>query len=402
MVTLLLGFSQVAHAGLPPPSFVPEGHPDPGVNNLFFNQIEGCKASAAHWDRDYPYQVTAVLGIAVRTDYDIALSNARCNTSRTSLATGEVTYSIVDTLISCQTARGTTTSISLTADWTACKCSDSTTHYDETLFVCVPGRVPPLLPVAAIQIFSTAKPLIPSASSVVSGKVLTHQDLTVSVTLQNSGPLAGMNVSITSNQGTDTIKQPAMQTGANGVVSASVETRDQAFVSSITGISSPTPGTGNGNISWLPATYQNKFLVTCYKIANENANGSTPLVENIKGLPAKNRYRKGFLADVRMQGSGQTSTGSIIHYDGNDKYSIQSCALTAKGVCAVDGATIAVDPNVVPMLSTVAIDTVGNRLAQDKGKMIRGNHIDVYFGARAAECTFAGRRNLSVDFLKYK
>jgi 3D (Asp-Asp-Asp) domain-containing protein len=76
-------------------------------------------------------------------------------------------------------------------------------------------------------------------------------------------------------------------------------------------------------------------------------------------------------------------------------------ALTAKGTCAVDGSTIAVDPDVIPLRSTVAIETVGSRSALDTGHAITGNHIDVYYGARRSACQLAGHSNHGVDFINY-
>ena len=67
----------------------------------------------------------------------------------------------------------------------------------------------------------------------------------------------------------------------------------------------------------------------------------------------------------------------------------------------MDGATIAVDPSVIPLRSTVSIDTVGPRTAADTGGAIRGCHIDEYFGTRRTDCTTAGRRQLEVQFDNY-
>jgi 3D (Asp-Asp-Asp) domain-containing protein len=51
--------------------------------------------------------------------------------------------------------------------------------------------------------------------------------------------------------------------------------------------------------------------------------------------------------------------------------------LTSTGVTAVEGKTIAVDPNIIPYGSTVLIDGK-EYLAQDCGGAIKGNKIDVF------------------------
>ena len=50
---------------------------------------------------------------------------------------------------------------------------------------------------------------------------------------------------------------------------------------------------------------------------------------------------------------------------------------TSTGVAAVEGKTIAVDPNIIPYGSTVLIDGK-EYLAQDCGGAIKGNKIDVF------------------------
>lgn len=51
--------------------------------------------------------------------------------------------------------------------------------------------------------------------------------------------------------------------------------------------------------------------------------------------------------------------------------------MTSTGVTAVEGKTIAVDPNIIPYGSTVLIDGK-EYLAQDCGGAIKGNKIDVF------------------------
>jgi len=89
-----------------------------------------------------------------------------------------------------------------------------------------------------------------------------------------------------------------------------------------------------------------------------------------------------------LEGTGQAADGSFIHYNGKKKgascYEIVSCSITASGACAQTGTTIAVDPDVMVLGSTVNITGVGVRTAQDTGGKINGEHIDVYVGAGKA------------------
>lgn len=243
---------------------------------------------------------------------------------------------------------------------------------------------------------------VPSASRVLSGKVLSRSNLSLTVT-DNGAPVPGALPLIESDRGaTDVITQPAAVTDASGKTSAAVETRAQPGPSTIRS-ANPDIQTGTAaSITWLPAHYESAFLVTCYVISLESDFLNSPLTNHVNGLPADQSYHRGFINDVRLQGSGQALSGLILHYDGRGRYSQQNCALTATGACAVDGTTIAVDRTVIPLRSSVNIATVGGRTAQDTGGAITDYHIDEYFGIRRAACLAAGHRNnLSVDFSNY-
>jgi 3D (Asp-Asp-Asp) domain-containing protein len=251
-----------------------------------------------------------------------------------------------------------------------------------------------------MSIKAVGTPVIPAGSSVVSKKVLVRQELTIQVSTGNS-PTPNKTVAVQSNHSVDQIAQPTAPSDGNGMAVASVQTRDQSSASTITSASADIATKQSANIAWLPAHYENNFLITCYVISNENDFTKSRMISNVPGLPPTAVYHQDFINDVRMQGSGQAISGAILHYDGNGRYSTQSCARTATGACAVDGTTIAVDKTVVPLRGSVAITTVGARIAQDTGGGIIGNHIDEYYGTRRSECRTAGKRNLGVDFTNY-
>lgn len=256
-------------------------------------------------------------------------------------------------------------------------------------------RVPPTWGLHA------APPTIPSESRVQQKKVLTESDITIT-TILNGQPAAGLVATLESNRpADDTITGPSAPTDAAGQTTAKVSTRAQPGPSTI-GLASPTDaGDSHVEITWLPASYESSFLVTCYVVSIESDFSGTALIGPVRGLPAEKTYRSGFIADVRLQGSGVATDGTTIHYDGGGRYSVQSCPLTSTGACAVDGTTAAVDYSVIPRRSTISIADVGTRIAQDTGQAITGYHIDEYFGTRRAECKSAGRRTLHVDFIGY-
>jgi len=102
-----------------------------------------------------------------------------------------------------------------------------------------------------------------------------------------------------------------------------------------------------------------------------------------------------------MQGSGQSLDGTIVHYSGRGCYNIDSCARTSSGACATAGTTIAVDRSIIPRGSTVGLDLLGQRTAQDGGGWITGYHIDDYMGPQQAACLRLGRRSSGVVFQRY-
>lgn len=244
---------------------------------------------------------------------------------------------------------------------------------------------------SARNVLSPSLPFIPSSERVEHRKVLTRSQL-VAVVMQDQVPVPGVLIQLQSNRPTaDVIFGPSGKTNDQGRTSARVDTRDQT-ASSVISVTSPDSARDMRTIvSWLPARYEDEFLVTCYVVSAEENFLSTPLVSQVSGLPIGKSYRRGFLADTRMQGTGRAIDGTYIHYEGDGRYSVQSCALTRSGSCAVDGQTVAVDRSIIPLRASIEIESVGQRLAEDTGGRIDDRHIDEFFGTRRAACLQRGR-----------
>ncbi|MFR5877096.1 MAG: 3D domain-containing protein [Eubacterium sp.] len=74
-----------------------------------------------------------------------------------------------------------------------------------------------------------------------------------------------------------------------------------------------------------------------------------------------------------------------------DKCCGKSDGITASGVKAKQGVTIASDWNVLPNGTIVEIDGIGTYEVQDKGGAIKGNKIDIYFDSHADAVQFGVR-----------
>ena len=251
-----------------------------------------------------------------------------------------------------------------------------------------------------VMTLAPAPSVIPRNIQVLDGRVLTQAGLQIRITQGGQG-VAGIYPALRSSHPDEDVLSLAGPTNATGYTRATATTRTQDAPSVVGSanprIQSPKPAT----IGWLPARYASSFLVTCYVVSLETDFVDTPLAGPVNGLPAARRYHQGFLDDVRLQGSGVALDGSTLHYDGNGRYSIQSCPLTASGACAEDGQTVAVDPAFVTMGAAIILGNLGQRLAQDTGGAIVGYHLDEYYGTRRTACLQAGRRTMTVDFVHY-
>ncbi|OCT16010.1 hypothetical protein A8709_10355 [Paenibacillus pectinilyticus] len=81
------------------------------------------------------------------------------------------------------------------------------------------------------------------------------------------------------------------------------------------------------------------------------------------------------------------------------KASHPSYGITYSGLKAKEGRTIAVDPNVIPLGSTVFIEGIGIRKAEDIGSAIRGSRIDVFMNDLDQAQEFGVKKNVKVYLL---
>ena len=73
--------------------------------------------------------------------------------------------------------------------------------------------------------------------------------------------------------------------------------------------------------------------------------------------------------------------------------------ITATGKPPVEGRTVAVDPDVIPLGSLVEIEGIGVRRAEDTGGAIRGKSVDIYVVDHAAARKF-GRRTVRMRLIR--
>lgn len=68
----------------------------------------------------------------------------------------------------------------------------------------------------------------------------------------------------------------------------------------------------------------------------------------------------------------------IVYYCACEQCCGKTNGVTASGVKAQDGITIAADTSILPFGTKVYIEGVGERVVQDRGGAIKGNVVDVY------------------------
>ncbi len=144
------------------------------------------------------------------------------------------------------------------------------------------------------------------------------------------------------------------------------------------------------------------FGMSCYMVALESDYGAPPnscsstriggvtysgAVTNPNGLTGT--FCASFIANVRLQGTGQLNAGGYINYNPNTGLMTSVNSVTgADGTAVIAGGSVARDRAIIPGRGVlVDVDGVGNGLlANDTGGAIRGYRLDLFNGAGRAAC----------------
>ena len=103
-------------------------------------------------------------------------------------------------------------------------------------------------------------------------------------------------------------------------------------------------------------TKKNKELKSELEVANQT-------IEDLKG----SEYKLVYLGDFKY----------TYYCDGRYSHICGGSGVTASGAPTQVGTTIAVDRSVIPLGTTVYIEGVGFRVAQDTGGWVKGKHVDI-------------------------
>ena len=114
-------------------------------------------------------------------------------------------------------------------------------------------------------------------------------------------------------------------------------------------------------------------------------------VEKVQSDGAKDR-------EIETVQSSITETYIITAYCHCAKCCGKTDGITASGVKAVEGVTVATDSS-IPFGTKVYIDGVGERIVQDRGSAIKGKKIDLYFENHQSALNF-GRQTKQVIIMK--
>ncbi|WP_261303840.1 3D domain-containing protein [Paenibacillus andongensis] len=177
----------------------------------------------------------------------------------------------------------------------------------------------------------------------------------------------------------------------------------------------PVEGTAQAELAQPRTQYQVDRGDTLFKIARDfgvtvddliNSNNiqnpnqltigqslTIPKNESEIGLPngQKKIIKKVLNTTLTAYTAGFESTGK--------KASHPMYGITFSGLKAKEGRTIAVDPAVIPLGSTVFIEGIGIRKAEDIGSAIRGSRIDVFMNDLNEAQDFGVKKNVKVYLL---
>ena len=139
------------------------------------------------------------------------------------------------------------------------------------------------------------------------------------------------------------------------------------------------------------------------KVVTKGKKGKARVTYRIKYIDGKEASKKKLSRKVVKKPVDKVvAKGTRFVFDGSSysrKLTVKAYAYTGGGRTAMGTAArvgeIAVDPSVIPLGSTVYIEGVGERRAEDTGGNIKGNTIDIYMNSEA-ECRSWGVRYLTI------
>ncbi|MGF9713499.1 3D domain-containing protein [Paenibacillus naphthalenovorans] len=164
-----------------------------------------------------------------------------------------------------------------------------------------------------------------------------------------------------------------------------------------------------------PLTYKIKSGDTMYSIArsfdislptllaaNPTAEPSHLTIGQLLEIPADEAELR--LPDGQMNTISQVFTSTLTAYTAGAESTGKSPShpaygVTSSGSRAEEGRTIAVDPSVIPIGTTVFIEGIGIRTAEDTGSAIRGARIDVFMEDVRKARKFGVKKNVKVYVL---
>ncbi len=238
---------------------------------------------------------------------------------------------------------------------------------------------------------------IPTASEqgqdlVNKGQVIYRVTIKANVITTNGYAAANVPIKF-SDPDTSTVKlssSSSTKTNSSGTAYAYYEVRGTtSFTCKASTNSSSYSGSTSEKITPSnPASYVTSFYITCYNTPKESDfTGSKVSVSGISGYT----FKSDFIAAVKLNGSGYSSNGFYIKYNGSNTYA-KGNPKTSTGTTPTAGKTIAVDNYYIPrynnngtyLRGTVKLSNIGYRSAEDSGDMIDKYHIDVYVGTGKA------------------
>lgn len=257
-------------------------------------------------------------------------------------------------------------------------------------------------------------PVIPIGTELENGRVRYQVKLLATLLNAEGKPIQGRPLDFESSRKADVVRTDPPTTGPDGTLYVIIKTRQDGPLL----IRERSGSLGEFRTIIGPAWWEEEFRLTAYVVCDEN-DFSGELVF-AKGLDEK--HREDFLFSARgvcMEGTGRGINGKFIAYVTGGKWTRNQRnnpvwiedpqdvqfeyvgAPRGKFGELRDGISVAIDPNIVPPRARLHINTVGDRIADDIGGGIKGNHIDVYIGMGTAGLSTWTNRSAAVKFLGY-